>query len=85
MSVKVIVTAMSPTVTYISARGFWLLIHDREFFVGFAEHPWFRDATVTNILNVRLLHGHHLYWPGLDVDLEIESLEKPEKYTLVYE
>jgi len=29
-----------------------------------------------------LLHGYHLYWPELDVDLEIDNLENPEKYPL---
>jgi len=29
-----------------------------------------------------LLHGFHLYWPDLDVDLEIDNLENPEKYPL---
>ncbi|MBU1422042.1 MAG: DUF2442 domain-containing protein [Bacteroidetes bacterium] len=32
--------------------------------------------------NVQLLHGYHLYWPELDIDLEIDNLENPEKYTL---
>jgi len=31
---------------------------------------------------VQLLHGYHLYWPELDVDLEIDNLENPEKYSL---
>ncbi|WP_420886735.1 DUF2442 domain-containing protein [Candidatus Kuenenia stuttgartensis] len=26
----------------------------------------------------------HLHWPDLDIDLEIDSLENPEKYPLVY-
>jgi len=28
-------------------------------------------------------HPGHLYWPQLDVDLAIESLEAPEKFPLV--
>jgi len=35
-----------------------------------------------SIQNVKLLHGFHLYWPKLDVDLEIDNLENPEKYPL---
>jgi hypothetical protein len=35
-----------------------------------------------SIQNVQLIHGHHLYWPELDVDLEIDNLENPEKYPL---
>jgi hypothetical protein len=29
-----------------------------------------------------LIHGYHLHWPDLDVDLEIDNLENPEKYPL---
>ncbi|MCG2789198.1 MAG: DUF2442 domain-containing protein [Actinomycetia bacterium] len=24
--------------------------------------------------NVQLLHGYHLYWPDLDIDLEVNNL-----------
>jgi hypothetical protein len=33
---------------------------------------------------VQLLHKNHLYWPDLDVDLDIDSLEHPEDYPLVF-
>ncbi|MBE7549061.1 MAG: DUF2442 domain-containing protein [Planctomycetia bacterium] len=36
------------------------------------------------IQNVQLIHDSHLHWPDLDIDLEIDSLENPEKYPLVY-
>jgi hypothetical protein len=26
---------------------------------------------------------HHLYWPDLDVDLAVESLDHPERFPLV--
>ena len=71
-------------VTHISAHGFWLLIGEREHFVDFDRHPWFKNATVGEILEVELYHGHHLHWQELDVDLELESLVMPEKYPLVY-
>ncbi|MEI6126634.1 MAG: DUF2442 domain-containing protein [Pseudomonadota bacterium] len=31
---------------------------------------------------MQLLHGYHLYWPDLDVDLELDNLEFPERYPL---
>lgn len=71
-------------VSNISAHGFWLLIGEREHFVDFDRNPWFKNATVAQILQVQLLREHHLYWPDLDVDLELESLAMPEKYPLVY-
>ena len=68
----------------ISKHGFWLLVHHTEYFLPFSTFPWFRNANIASILNVELAHPHHLYWPDLDVDLEIESIESPEKYPLIY-
>ena len=70
-------------VTNVSPHGFWLLIDDREMFVPFKEFPWFRDASVREIANVQLPTPHHLYWPDIDIDLAVESIEHPEKYPLV--
>ena len=48
-------------------------------------YPVIKDNTsVKEILNVKLLHGYHLYWPELDVDLEVDSLENPQQYPLKY-
>ena len=71
-------------VTNISSHGLWLFVVDREYFLPFSDYPWFKNATVGHILHVQLLHGGHLRWPDLDVDLELESLRHPEKYPLVY-
>lgn len=64
--------------------GVWMLIQNREYFLAFAEHPWLRTASLSALQRVKLLHGHHLYWPDLDVDLDIESLEHPERYPLIF-
>ena len=71
-------------VSHISAHGFWLLIEDREYFLSFEQNPWFKDAKVADILNVRILHGRHLHWPALDVDLELAALDDPAGYPLIY-
>ena len=70
-------------VTNVSPHGFWLLVGERELFVPFKDFPWFREATVREITNVELPSPHHLYWPELDIDLAVESIEHPEKYPLV--
>ena len=70
-------------VTNISAHGFWLLLADREVFVPFDEFPWFRNAPVSAILNLQLLRPDHLYWPDIDVDLTVESIEHPERHPLI--
>jgi len=68
----------------ISASGLWLLADGQEYFLDFKEYPWFKGATVDQISDVELIHGHHLHWPGLDVDLELESLSHPKNYPLIY-
>jgi len=70
-------------VSNVSPHGFWLFVGDREMFVSFKDFPWFQDASVRQIANVELPSPHHLYWPDLDVDLAVESIERPEKYPLV--
>jgi hypothetical protein len=70
-------------VTNISRHGLWLLVADEELFVSFKEFPWFKDASVSEILNVEWPQPDHLYWPDLDVDLAVESIRHPEKFPLV--
>jgi hypothetical protein len=70
-------------VTNVSAHGFWLFVGERELFVPFRQFPWFRNASIQEITNVRLPSPHHLYWPELDIDLAVESIEHPDKYPLV--
>ncbi len=70
-------------VTNISKRGFWLLLDGRELFLPFEVFPWFRDVSVAKLVNVELPHPGHLYWPDLDVDLAVESIEHPERFPLV--
>ncbi len=66
----------------VSPHGIWLLVRQAEYLLKYDEHPWFRDATVRDIFDVRLLHGTHLWWPTLDVDLHVDSLAHPERFPL---
>ncbi len=76
-------TATSPVdVTNISQHGFWLLLDERELFLPFEEFPWFKGASVEAILGVERPGPKHLYWPAIDVDLTVDSIEHPEKYPL---
>lgn len=70
-------------VTNISAHGFWLLLGDEELAVPYAEFPWFKKATVEQILAVERPTANHLYWPQLDIDLAVESLRQPQAFPLV--
>ena len=68
----------------ISPKGIWLLVNDSEYFLSYSEFPWFKNAKVSEVFNLRFLNGYHLHWSDLDVDLELESLQHLEKYPLVY-
>ncbi len=70
------------SVENITPFGIWLYVKGEEYFLDYEDYPYFRDQTLSAIQNVQLLHGYHLYWPELDVDLEIDNLEHPEKYPL---
>ena len=69
-------------VTNISSHGVWLLVGDRELFMSYEDFPWFKDAAVWKVLNVEEQSPGHLYWPDLDVDLGLETIENPEKFPL---
>jgi hypothetical protein len=68
----------------VSPHGLWLYVNGSEFFLSYEDYAWFKDARIREILNVERRHNHHLLWPDLDIDLEIESLQSPEKYPLCY-
>jgi hypothetical protein len=69
----------------ISSNGLWVLVDDREYFLAFTLFPWFRSAAVSQVLNIERPSAGHLYWPDLDVDLAVESIEHPERFPLVSE
>ena len=71
-------------VTDISRHGIWLLVQGQEYFLPFEKFPWFQEARVSEIMQVELLHGFHLHWPKLDVDLEVASLQDPDQFPLVF-
>jgi hypothetical protein len=70
-------------VTNISNHGFWLLLDTEEVFVPFDQFPWFKNASIDEILHVELPHAGHLYWPDLDVDIAVESIHHPDRFPLV--
>ncbi len=68
----------------ITINGIWIFVNEKEYFLPYKEYPWFKEAQISEIQNVELLHENHLRWPELDIDLEIESLEHPEEYPMIY-
>lgn len=78
---------MSPTVFHIKVNvtrfGLWLAIRDNEYFLDYTNFPWFRTATIEQICDLEFLHGHHLHWPQLDIDLDECQLKNPARYPLI--
>ena len=70
-------------VSNVSRHGFWIFLGDREVFASFKDFPWFEDASIRELTTVELPSPHHLYWPELDIDLAVDSLDHPERYPLV--
>lgn len=70
-------------VSNVSRGGFWLLFDERELFVPFKQFPWFQDATIRQITTVERPTSHHLYWPSLDIDLAVDSVDHPERFPLL--
>jgi hypothetical protein len=67
----------------VNARGFWLLLGDRRVFVAYRAFPWFREFTARELAGVRRLAPNHLRWAEFDIDLEVESIERPDAFPLV--
>ncbi len=74
-----IFTILETEVTHISSHGIWLLTHDKELFMPYEEFPWFKDQPVKSIINVEEQSSGHFYWPDIDVDLTVESIEHPKQ------
>ena len=70
-------------VTNVSTHCFWLLLGDEELAVPFSEFPWFKKATIEQLLDVERPTEDHLYWPQLDVDLSVQSIRNPASFPLV--
>ena len=69
-------------ITNISKHGLWIIAHNKELFMSYEDFPWFKNQIVESILNVEELKAGHLYWPDLDIDLSLESIEFPDRFPL---
>jgi hypothetical protein len=70
-------------VTNVSRHGLWILVSGHEKFIAFDRFPWFLDAPIGAVLDVKLQGPGHLYWPKLDIDLAVDSIDHPERFPLV--
>jgi len=83
MSSRPLGTASSGVeVTNVSSHGIWLLAGDKELFMSYEDFPWFKDAPIGKVLHVEEPSPGHFYWPELDVDVGIETIEHPDRFPL---
>ena len=73
---------MSPIVA-ITKNGIAISIQGQDYFLSYNRVPWMKDATINEVLDVRMSGKNAIEWPKLDVDLEVESLRHPERYPLL--
>ena len=75
--------AISASVLMINNQGIMISVEGNDYFLSYNRVPWMKDATVRNILNIKMSGKNAVEWPDLDIDLEIDSLKHPERYPLV--
>ena len=77
-------TKSKTEVTNISPFGIWILTNDKEYFISYKDYPVFETASIKQIADVTTDFTGNLHWDELDADIELDSLESPENYPLVY-
>ncbi len=72
-------------VVHVSIHGFWIMLDPpgRELYLPFEKFPWFREATIRQLSHIEVERRHLIRWPDLDVDLDVDRIEHPERYPLV--
>lgn len=75
-------TEMNPIVA-INREGIMISLEGNNYFLSYNRVPWMKDATINEVLDIRMSGKNAIEWPKLDVDLEVESLRHPERYPLL--
>lgn len=73
----------SVDVLMINEKGVMISVMGQDYFLSYNRVPWMRDATINEVLDVRMNGKNAIEWPKLEVDLEVESLRHPERYPLL--
>lgn len=64
-------------VTSIGKLGFWLQFDGEELYLPFAEFPRFEHASIAQLTGVVCASSSRLSWPGLDLDLALDTIRNP--------
>ena len=76
-------TVTSPVeVVQLTPYGVWVAYHDREYFLDHDLFPWFREAAAKHVFHVVEVAPGHFHWPDIDVDLDLDIIEHPDRYPL---
>jgi hypothetical protein len=70
-------------ITNISTNGLWMLIDEVEFFLSYDDFPWFKNQTINDISQVETFGESSIYFPKLDIDLNVAMIKNPQKYPLI--
>ena len=67
----------------INDKGVMISVMGQDYFLSYNRVPWMRNATINEVLDVRMNGKNSIEWPKLDIDLEVESLRHPERFPLL--
>lgn len=73
----------SVSVLMINGQGIMISVGGQDYFLSYNRIPWMREASINDVLDVRMCGSEAIEWPRLDIDLEIDSLRHPERYPLI--
>lgn len=76
-------SSTSVDVLMINDRGLMISVLGQDYFLSYNRVPWMKDATISEVLDVRMSGNNAIEWPKLAVDLEVDSLRHPERYPLL--
>ncbi len=76
-------TTSSVRVLTITNKGILLSLSKGDFFLSYDNYPWFYNAKVEDVFDVKMDGNDAIRWDKLDVDLEIDSILEPQKYPLI--
>ena len=52
----------------INAHGILLFVGGKEYYLSYDRYPWFRNAKVSDVLDVTMPDEDSLRWDAIDVD-----------------
>ena len=67
-------------ITGLTADNLNISVNGKGYVLPFDRFKWFRFCTIEELLNVEH-QGEAVVWPDVEIGMELEAIEHPEKYT----